>query len=305
MKNCRFKITVFFSLIFSISAAYAQNYEVLNYNMNGTPVNGVKIKTKMPFTSGSPMPFIKIDGYNYATGEPIGLSLCYYVYGGAFIRHAISSWGAYTPEISLSNEDGLVTIFINDKSYFQRFKVSIFSKGKSEQSTWFRGWTVVDQSISGFNTTVVPYVNKLSGNVTIGGTSIFKSDGTVGIGTLVPKGYKLAVGGNMIAESIKVKLQGTWPDDVFDSDYSLITLSELNAYLKIHKHLPEFPSADEIKADGINLGEINKLLTKQVEELTLHLIEQHEAVQNTVTRLMNQEARTGELEKHLKLLGKG
>ena len=96
--------------------------------------------------------------------------------------------------------------------------------------------------------------------------------GNVGIGTLTPKA-KLAVEGNILAKEIKVTTNIAVPDYVFDQDYTLDKLSEVEAYVKEHKHLPEIPSAKEIEANGIDLGEMNLLLLKKVEELTLHLIE--------------------------------
>jgi len=96
--------------------------------------------------------------------------------------------------------------------------------------------------------------------------------GRVGIGTDDPKGYSLAVKGNVIAESITVKTSSTWPDYVFGKSYALMPLSEIEDYIKNNQHLPDMPSAAVIQTDGINLGEINILLTKKIEELTLHLI---------------------------------
>ena len=63
------------------------------------------------------------------------------------------------------------------------------------------------------------------------------------------------------------------PDYVFDPDYNLPTLAEVEAHIREHKHLPEIPSAADIHRDGLNLAEMNLLLLKKIEELTLHLIE--------------------------------
>jgi hypothetical protein len=63
------------------------------------------------------------------------------------------------------------------------------------------------------------------------------------------------------------------PDYVFEKDYDLLSLSELETYITQNKHLPEVPSAKEMEAEGLNLKEMNLLLLKKVEELTLHLIE--------------------------------
>lgn len=106
-------------------------------------------------------------------------------------------------------------------------------------------------------------------------TSLFiNSVGNVGIGTLaVPNNYKLAVNGAAIATSMKVQLKANWPDFVFLKDYKLPTLTEVKTYIDKNRHLPDMPSADEVHANGLDLGEMNRLLLKKVEELTLYLIE--------------------------------
>lgn len=98
--------------------------------------------------------------------------------------------------------------------------------------------------------------------------------GNVGIGTPDTQGYKLAVNGNMIAESVKVKLHGSWPDYVFKNNYLLQTLPEMEQFIQINNHLPGIPSAEQVKKEGLDLGEINAKLLQKIEELTLHLIEQ-------------------------------
>jgi hypothetical protein len=98
------------------------------------------------------------------------------------------------------------------------------------------------------------------------------SNGNIGIGTLTPR-ERLSVNGNIRAKEIKVEAQN-WPDYVFDENYKVGKLEELESYLKINKHLPEMPTAKEVELNGVTLGEMNKLLLKKVEELTLHLIEQ-------------------------------
>jgi hypothetical protein len=99
--------------------------------------------------------------------------------------------------------------------------------------------------------------------------------GNVSIGTADSKGYKLAVNGSAIATSMIVKLNSAWPDYVFKKDYQLLPLQEVKAYIDQNQHLPEVPSEQQIAKEGLNLGEMNKLLMKKVEELTLYLIEEH------------------------------
>jgi hypothetical protein len=98
--------------------------------------------------------------------------------------------------------------------------------------------------------------------------------GNVGIGTTSPDS-KLSVKGSIHTQEVNVDLTGAMqgPDYVFEKDYNLLPLAELEAYIKINKHLPEVPSAKEMEANGLNLKEMNLLLLKKVEELTLHLIE--------------------------------
>ncbi|MFC5282638.1 hypothetical protein [Pedobacter alpinus] len=95
----------------------------------------------------------------------------------------------------------------------------------------------------------------------------------VGIGTTTPD-EKLTVKGKIHAEEVRVDLTVPGPDYVFEKDYPLPSLIETQKYIQENKHLPEVPSAKEMETKGINLSEMNMLLLKKVEELTLHLIEQ-------------------------------
>ena len=100
------------------------------------------------------------------------------------------------------------------------------------------------------------------------------SNGNVGIGTLIPT-EKLAVNGKIRAQEIKVE-NTDWPDYVFSKSYQLPTLQETEKHIKEKGHLPGIPSAAEVKANGIELGEMNAKLLHKIEELTLHLIKQDE-----------------------------
>ncbi len=96
-------------------------------------------------------------------------------------------------------------------------------------------------------------------------------NGNVGIGTTTPR-EKLSVNGNIRAREIKVEATN-WPDYVFEKSYKIETLQELESYIKTNKHLPEIPSAKEVATNGVELGEMNKLLLKKIEELTLYVIQ--------------------------------
>ncbi len=97
------------------------------------------------------------------------------------------------------------------------------------------------------------------------------STGNVGIGLALPP-EKLSVNGKIRAKEIKVE-NINWPDFVFAKSYVLPTLQEIENHIKEKGHLPRMPSAVEVKAHGVDLGEINAKLLQKIEELTLHLIE--------------------------------
>ncbi len=112
-------------------------------------------------------------------------------------------------------------------------------------------------------------------------------DGKIGIGTSTPSEL-LSVNGTIRSKEIKVEATG-WPDYVFQEGYDLPTLEETKAYITENKHLPEIPSAKEMEANGVALGEMNMLLLKKIEELTLHLIEMKEENQEMKERISNLE----------------
>ena len=98
--------------------------------------------------------------------------------------------------------------------------------------------------------------------------------GKVGIETsYVPSDYKFAVNGDIIAEEIQVMERIHWPDYVFDAEYELMPLAELETEIETLGHLPGVPSAEEVEENGHALGKMDAILLEKVEELTLHLIE--------------------------------
>lgn len=100
--------------------------------------------------------------------------------------------------------------------------------------------------------------------------------GNLGIGLTNPS-EKLTVNGKIKAREIRVDASDM-PDYVFDDSYHKLSLSAIEQYIKVNKHLPEVPTAKELEREGMAVGEMNKLLLKKVEELTLHLIEKDKAL---------------------------
>lgn len=103
----------------------------------------------------------------------------------------------------------------------------------------------------------------------------------------------LTVNGAIHAKEVRVDLTGSLADYVFDSDYSLMPLHKVEAFVKTNKHLPEIPSAAEVKEKGLSMGEMQNKLLQKIEELTLYVIE----LQKTNEK---QSARIEELEMKIK-----
>lgn len=94
----------------------------------------------------------------------------------------------------------------------------------------------------------------------------------------------LQVAGKISAQQIVVHL-AEWSDDVFDDDYALMPLGELEAYVQRERHLPEVPSEDEVLAHGSDLAQTNAILLRKIEELTLHTIAQQKQIDELERRI--------------------
>lgn len=116
-----------------------------------------------------------------------------------------------------------------------------------------------------------------AGPVALDSTVLIK--GTVGIGTEKTEGYALSVNGKIRAgDDIRVYPSVEWADYVFADSYHLPTLQEVESFLLTNKHLPEIPSATEVKEEGIELGEMDAKLLQKIEELTLYTIAQEKVL---------------------------
>ena len=120
--------------------------------------------------------------------------------------------------------------------------------------------------------------SELDVNGTISTKRLLVTDGNVGIGTLDPQGYKLAVNGTIRAKEIKV--DSDWADFVFKKDYKLPTLKEVETHINENGTLPGIPSESEVKGNGVNLAETNALLLQKIEELTLYIIQQEKRMES-------------------------
>ncbi|MCK9451233.1 MAG: hypothetical protein M0Q90_06040 [Bacteroidales bacterium] len=115
------------------------------------------------------------------------------------------------------------------------------------------------------------------------------NNGTVGINTSNTFGHQLAVNGSIITTEVLIRHPSNWYDHVFDDDYSLMKLDELEVFISKNRHLPDIPSEDKVKSEGVQMGEITGLLLKKIEELTLYTIEQQKLIekqQNLLDQVM-------------------
>lgn len=109
----------------------------------------------------------------------------------------------------------------------------------------------------------------------VSGTSYFQNGIAIRTNTICPN-YLLQVNGFIGATEINVKT--TWCDYVFKPEYKLRTLQEVEQFINENSHLPDVPSEAEVNSNGINVGEINSILLKKIEELTLYVIQQQKEI---------------------------
>ncbi len=110
--------------------------------------------------------------------------------------------------------------------------------------------------------------------------------GRIGIGTTSPT-HALTVNGPIRAKEVIVETD--WADDVFAENYSLKPLEEVKRHINANKRLPDVPSAEQVERDGVSVGEMQSLLLRKIEELTLHVIRQQEEI-NELRLKMGQRA---------------
>ncbi len=100
--------------------------------------------------------------------------------------------------------------------------------------------------------------------------------GRLGIGTISPSEL-LTVNGTILAKQIIV--ENFTADFVFEDDYPLMPLDELETYIDENGHLPDIPNAASVDAHGSNIGETQTRLLQKIEELTLHVIAQNKRIE--------------------------
>ena len=94
----------------------------------------------------------------------------------------------------------------------------------------------------------------------------------------------MRVDGQIFAKEIKIQTN-VWSDHVFHEDYKLPSITEVKEYINTNNRLPDIPSEQEVKENGIDLGEMQAKLLQKIEELTLYTIQQQEMIDKLNDRI--------------------
>lgn len=156
--------------------------------------------------------------------------------------------------------------------------------------SWAAAASTTTNSLSLSGSNVTSTINGVTSNsITLpwstSGANISNSNtGAVIIGSVsTPAGYKLYVSTGILTEKIKaaLKTSANWSDYVFESNYKLKPIEEVEKYIKANKHLPDVPSADElVKEGGIDMNEMFATQMQKIEELTLYIIEMKKEIKD-------------------------
>ncbi|MCB0593494.1 MAG: hypothetical protein H6557_31040 [Lewinellaceae bacterium] len=136
---------------------------------------------------------------------------------------------------------------------------------------------------------------KADGGLTVSNHAVIGATLTIG-STPIPAGYRLSVDGNVICEEVRVLLSPSWPDYVFEKDYRLMPLEEVEASIQKQGHLPGVPSAEVIGKAGLAVGEITANQQEKIEEAFLHMIEMNKQLKQLQEENAGMKARLEKLE---------
>jgi hypothetical protein len=173
----------------------------------------------------------------------------------------------YDFPISNINTKSELYFSIEDRADQKRYKFSAETGGNTNMAIYNKTQQLTLNFFEDGNDNVTLSMPKTNSFLGIGTTSF-----TDGVDT-----FKLSVAGNIRAN--RVKVYTTWADFVFDKEYNLASIEEVEKYIKENGHLKDIPSAEIVERNGIELGEMNKLLLQKIEELTLYIIDLNKKVE--------------------------
>ena len=213
-----------------------------------------------------------------------------------------SFWGKHNRNLGIGTTDPQYTLDVNGTAQVQKLLIntptyitnwnnlwqsgfydSTDSPSAPEASGWFWGINMGHISnspsyryggqiaIKNNNTSPTMYFRSMDVNGVGTWAKILHNTGNQGING------NLAVDGTITAKEVKVQIN-VWSDFVFADDYNLRPLSEVNKFIQTNGHLPEIPSEQEVKENGVSLVEMQVKLLQKIEELTLYIIEQDKKI---------------------------
>jgi hypothetical protein len=95
--------------------------------------------------------------------------------------------------------------------------------------------------------------------------------------------------GQFVLNSFKMKYDNEkqWSDRVFEENYQLMSLKDVEKFIAKNNHLPNVPSATEVVKNGVAMDEMVSKLLEKVEELTLYTIQQQKEIDALKKELKN------------------
>ena len=245
---------------------------VVNASIIYTPTDNVGVNTSSPLATlhvndaGTSRPAILVEGASAAEGD-----LAYPI-GEVF---QLGTWEEGTQNFERALQiDGAGTVLVNDDLIFDDVlgdKISLFGDRNGDSNNFGFGVeanTLVYKS-NGAHSWLISdnFGEPPHMHLTTSG---------LGLATTNLGNYRLAVNGGIRAKEVVVETG--WSDYVFESDYHLRSLSEVEDFISENGHLPDVPSAEEVAANGVSLGTMDATLLRKIEELTLYTLELHSRI---------------------------
>ena len=209
--------------------------------------------------------------------------------GGSILLKGTTA--ASTPYLNFNKfDDSAYARFIyrNGTLFLEGTKLNMDNKGiEFTHSTYGAGFGAKIYGLDEANGSTSMRFGVRLNNASFTDAMIIRTDGKIGVGissfptNSLYANYKFFVTGGILADEVRVALSsgGTWADYVFENDYELKSLPEVEEFIKQNGHLPNVPSGAQVQEEGINVAEMARIQQEKIEELTLYLIQQNKEMQ--------------------------
>lgn len=189
--------------------------------------------------------------------------------GGVRIWGNDGCYNSDTPHFMVNSEK----IESNVPTYVKRSGVSFLMNHDADADDFWIGTTTNHGLYLGTNNSSSFYIDK-NRRVYIGASEDF-------IGRIraeLKNKYYMFVGKGILSEDFAIAPASSWSDFVFDKDYRLPAIEEVESFIEENNHLPDVPSAAEVAEEGYSQHDMNKVLLQKIEELTLYTIQQQKEI---------------------------